>query len=488
MDRVIFHCDLNSFYASVELLDHPELRHLPVAVCGDPASRHGIILAKNEPAKAFGIKTAETIWQARKKCPRLVLLPAHHDKYREFSRQVNQLYQEYTDLVEPFGIDESWLDVTGSLHLFGGDPLALAHQLRRRVRGELGLTISVGVSFNKVFAKLGSDYKKPDAVTLISPDNFRALVWPLPVTDLLYVGRAAADTLKRFGVRTIGDLARFDREALFSLLGRHGRQLHAYANGLDRSPVSSACQENAPKSIGNGLTFPRSLSGREEICSGIAMLSDRVAVRLRRAGMKAAGVSLAIRDPDFRDISRQRRLEPPTCLARELSQAAVSLAEGCWNMDSPVRALTVSDLRGPGWRPAGPAGPSRRPQAGPPGTPGPDAGPDSGQVRPERHLPSLLRRRVPGRCAGGRRGRCNLLTGPEPLSGIRERFLRYAVSQGVIGSAPAAHSHSGRGPASPSQTGALRPVPSGIPVHSAPGAEGQRDRPAHSRDTYPSAA
>ena len=344
MDRVIFHCDLNSFYASVELLDHPELRHLPVAVCGDPASRHGIILAKNEPAKAFGIKTAETIWQARKKCPRLVLLPAHHDKYREFSRQVNQLYQEYTDLVEPFGIDESWLDVTGSLHLFGGDPLALAHQLRRRVRGELGLTISVGVSFNKVFAKLGSDYKKPDAVTLISPDSFRALVWPLPVTDLLYVGRAAADTLKRFGVRTIGDLARFDREALFSLLGRHGRQLHAYANGLDRSPVSSACQENAPKSIGNGLTFPRSLSGREEICSGIAMLSDRVAVRLRRAGMKAAGVSLAIRDPDFRDISRQRRLEPPTCLARELSQAAVSLAEGCWNMDSPVRALTVTAL------------------------------------------------------------------------------------------------------------------------------------------------
>ena len=460
MDRVIFHCDLNSFYASVELLDHPELRHLPVAVCGDPASRHGIILAKNEPAKAFGIKTAETIWQARKKCPRLVLLPAHHDKYREFSRQVNQLYQEYTDLVEPFGIDESWLDVTGSLHLFGGDPLALAHQLRRRVRGELGLTISVGVSFNKVFAKLGSDYKKPDAVTLISPDNFRALVWPLPVTDLLYVGRAAADTLKRFGVRTIGDLARFDREALFSLLGRHGRQLHAYANGLDRSPVSSACQENAPKSIGNGLTFPRSLSGREEICSGIAMLSDRVAVRLRRAGMKAAGVSLAIRDPDFRDISRQRRLEPPhlpgpgAVPGRRLPGGG--LLEHGQSRPCPDGDRPLSDLRGPGWRPAGPAGPGRRPQAGPPGTPGPDAGPDSGQVRPERHLPSLLRRRVPGRCAGGRRGRCNLLTGPEPLSGIRERFLRYAVSQGVIGSAPAAHSHSGRGPAFRCHTGVLR--------------------------------
>ncbi len=180
------------------------------------------------------------------------------------------------------------------------------------------------------------------------------------------MGRAAADTLKRFGVRTIGDLARFDREALFSLLGRHGRQLHAYANGLDRSPVSSACQESAPKSIGNGLTFPRSLSGREEICSGIAMLSDRVAVRLRRAGMKAAGVSLAIRDPDFRDISRQRRLEPPTCLARELSQAAVSpgggLLEHGQSRPCPDGDRPLSDLRGPGWRPAGPAGPGRRPR------------------------------------------------------------------------------------------------------------------------------
>ena len=346
MDRTILHCDLNSFYASVELLSLPELRESgkPVAVCGDPESRHGIILAKNEPAKAMGVKTAETIWQARQKCPDLVLLPAHREEYRKYSRIVNAIYDRFTDLVEPFSIDESWLDITGSMHLWGGDGKAIADRIRETVKAETGLTVSVGVSFNKVFAKMGSDYKKPDATTGITRENFRQLLWPLPVTDLLYVGRAAADTLKRFGVRTIGDLARFDREALFSLLGRHGRQLHAYANGLDRSPVSSACQENAPKSIGNGLTFPRSLSGREEICSGIAMLSDRVAVRLRRAGMKAAGVSLAIRDPDFRDISRQRRLEPPTCLARELSQAAVSLAEGCWNMDSPVRALTVTAL------------------------------------------------------------------------------------------------------------------------------------------------
>ena len=240
MERVIFHCDLNSFYASVELLDHPELRHLPVAVCGDPDSRHGIILAKNEPAKTFGVKTAETIWQARKKCPDLVLLPAHHDKYREVSRRVNRIYQEYTDLVEPFGIDESWLDLTGTLHLFGGNARALADQIRDRLRGELGLTISVGVSFNKVFAKLGSDYKKPDATTVITRENFRQIVWPLPVTDLLYVGRAAAQTFQKFNIRTIGDLARFDRESLFTLLGKNGAQLHDFACGLDRSPVAPA--------------------------------------------------------------------------------------------------------------------------------------------------------------------------------------------------------------------------------------------------------
>ena len=344
MDRVIFHCDLNSFYASVELLDHPELRHLPVAVCGDPESRHGIILAKNEPAKGFGVKTAETIWQARKKCPDLVLLPAHHGKYRDFSRRVNRIYQEYTDLVEPFGIDESWLDLTGTLHLFGKNPRALADHLRDRLRGELGLTISVGVSFNKVFAKLGSDYKKPDATTLITRENFRSLVWPLPVSDLLYVGRAAVQTFEKFGIRTIGDLARFDREALFSLLGKNGAQLSDFANGLDHSPVARTSQLEPPKSVGNGLTFSRNLQGAEEIRAGITQLSDQVAARLRRHHMKCQGVSLAIRDPSFRDISRQQRLSAPTCLAREIAQTAMGLARQCWNLDNPVRALTVTAI------------------------------------------------------------------------------------------------------------------------------------------------
>ena len=265
MDRVIFHCDLNCFYASVELLSHPELREVPVAVAGDPASRHGIILAKNEPAKRLGIQTAETIWQAKKKCPGLVLLPPHHGLYREYSRRVNAIYEQYTDLVEPFGIDESWLDVSGTLHLFGGDPTALADEIRRRMRQEFGLTISVGVSFNKMFAKLGSDYKKPDATTLITPENFQDIVWPLPVTDLLYVGRAAARTLERYGVHTIGQLAAFDRQALTTLLGKQGGQLWNYANGLENSPVSPAGQYTPPKSVGNGETFPRNLITQEEV-------------------------------------------------------------------------------------------------------------------------------------------------------------------------------------------------------------------------------
>ena len=344
MERIIFHCDLNSFFASVELLDHPELRHRPAAVCGDPGSRHGIILAKNEPAKRFGVKTAETIWQARQKCPELTLLPAHHGKYEDYSRRVNRIYQEYTNLVEAFGIDESWLDVTGSVHLFGGDPRALADGIRRRIRGELGLTVSVGVSFNKVFAKLGSDYRKPDATTVISRENFKALVWPLPVTDLLYVGRSAARSFQKFGIRTIGDLARFDREALYALLGRQGSQLHDYANGLDRSPVAPSWYAAPPKSVGTGLTFPRNLVGWEEIRAGISMLSDQVAARLRGCGMQCGGVCLAIRDPGFRNISRQRRLTAPTGISREIAGAALGLARECWSGQSPVRAMTVTAI------------------------------------------------------------------------------------------------------------------------------------------------
>ena len=342
MDRVILHCDMNSFYASVELLDHPELRGYPVAVCGDPDSRHGVILAKNEQAKKFGVKTAETIWQARKKCPDLQFLPAHHDKYSYYSKRVNAIYERYTDLVEPFSIDESWLDVTGSLHLVHTDGGGLADEIRRVVREELGLTISVGVSFNKILAKMGSDYNKPDATTVITRENFRELLWPLPVTDLIFVGRAAGRVLAEYGVHTIGELAAFDPNALFTLLGRQGATLHDYATGAEHAPVVPARDLPPAKSVGNGLTFPKNLVGWEELRSGVALLSDSVAARLRQMDMKCATVQIAVRDPDFRDICRQKGLPSPTYLAREITAGAMELLTASWNPKSPVRALTVT--------------------------------------------------------------------------------------------------------------------------------------------------
>ncbi len=344
MDRIILHCDLNSFYASVELLSHPDLRTVPMAVSGDPASRHGIILAKNEPAKKYGVQTAETIWQAKRKCPDLVLLPPHHQLYREYSKRVNAIYDQYTDLVEPFGIDESWLDVTHSLHLFGGDARALADALRARVKRELGLTLSVGVSFNKVFAKLGSDYKKPDATTVIGRENWREIVWPLPVGALLYVGGAARKLLGQYGVETIGQLAACRPEMLETLLGKMGLQLHDYANGLDRSPVRSRYDAEPVKSVGNGTTFPQNLTTRAQVQAGVAVLADSVATRLRRYGFYAGGLQVTVRDPQFRDRSRQCQLPAPTHLIRELTDTAMALTEQLWRPPAPIRALTVTAI------------------------------------------------------------------------------------------------------------------------------------------------
>ena len=344
MDRIILHCDLNCFYASVELLSHPDLRDVPMAVCGDPQSRHGIILAKNEPAKKFGVQTAETIWQAKKKCPDLVLLPPHHDLYREYSRKVNAIYDEYTDLVEPFGIDESWLDVTHTLHLFGGDAKLLADALRERMKRQLGLTLSVGVSFNKVFAKLGSDYKKPDATTVISRENWTDIVWPLPVGDLLYVGGAARKLLKQYGITTIGQLAACKPEMLETLMGKMGLQLYDYANGLDHDPVRSRYDAEPVKSVGNGTTFPQNLTTREQVHAGIAVLADSVASRLRHAGLYAGGVQVTLRDPQFHDRSRQRQLTAPTHLIRDLTDAAMELVYELWKPPSPIRALTVTAI------------------------------------------------------------------------------------------------------------------------------------------------
>ena len=344
MDRIVLHCDLNCFYASVELLSRPDLRDVPVAVCGDPTSRHGIILAKNEHAKKYGVATAETIWQAKKKCPDLVLLPPHHDLYHIYSKKVNAIYTEYTDLVEPFGIDESWLDITGSCHLFGGDAVKIADDIRNRVHTELGLTLSVGVSFNKIFAKLGSDYKKPDATTLISRENWKEIVFPLPIRDLLFVGRAAAKVLNQYGVYTIGELAQFPVDTLEELFGKLGLQLHEYASGEEHSPVRSWYEPEAVKSVGNSTTYRHNLTTWDAVRTGISLLADSVAMRLRHHGLYCGGVQITIKDANFKSITRQKQLPAGTHLMKDISCAAMELMESAWTPPNPIRLLGVTAI------------------------------------------------------------------------------------------------------------------------------------------------
>jgi DNA polymerase-4 len=341
-DRTILHCDMNGFFASVELLSRPDLKDRPVAVCGDPESRHGIVLAKNEAAKRFGVQTAETIGQARRKCPGLVLLPAHHDLYEAYSVKANEIYGRFTDLVEPFGIDESWLDVTGCLHLFGANGKELADRIRATVKSELGLTCSVGVSYNKIFAKLGSDYMKPDATTVIDRANYRDLVFPLPVSALLYVGKVATETLARVGIRTVGQLASLDRRICVSLLGKVGGLVHEYANGLDDSPVVPESEQRRAKSVGNGMTFPRDLLGRDDVLWGVALLVDSVGQRLRSARCRCRTVQVVLRSPAFTSISRQKKLDRPTHSTQRITEAAMDIIGASWNCSSPIRMITVT--------------------------------------------------------------------------------------------------------------------------------------------------
>ncbi len=341
MDKTILHCDLNGFFASVELLSRPELRSRPVAVCGDPEKRHGIILAKNEIAKSFGVKTAETIWQAKSKCPDLALLPANHAKYSEYSRKTNLIYLRFTNRIEPFGIDESWLDVTKSAALFGSGE-EIAEKIRRAVRTELGLTVSVGVSFNKIFAKLGSDMKKPDATTVISRENFTEKIYPLPVSDLLFIGRSTAASLARMGVRTIGDLASVPRAALVSRFGVLGGRMLDCALGASDDSVAYYGEEEAAKSVGNSTTFDHDLFGLDELKAGLSELADKVSGRLARDGLLASTVRLSIKTPDLREKQRQRRLPRPSNLRREIFECALELAKSANAHKYPVRLLGIS--------------------------------------------------------------------------------------------------------------------------------------------------
>lgn len=339
MDRVILHSDINACYASVELLFQPELRGRPVVVGGDEERRHGIVLAKTEEAKRAGVRTGMTLWQARRACPELVVVPPHFDRYIHYSREVQRIYSEYTDRREPFGIDESWLDITGCLR--AGEGERAAREIGARVKRELGLTVSVGVSWNKVFAKLGSDYKKPDAVTVIDRSNFRDIVWPLPAEELLFVGRSTRVRLAALGIHTIGDIARTEERVLKLRLGKMGELLYAYANGLDDSPVLREGEYAPAKSVGNGTTTPRDMHSLEDAMPVVVSLCECVGARLRRIGMRAGVLTLELRSPELHWISHRRRLELPTDCDRELVSTALSLLGEAHSWPAPLRSLAV---------------------------------------------------------------------------------------------------------------------------------------------------
>ena len=346
MERVILHVDANCFYASVECACNPEIKNCPVAVVGDVEKRHGIVLAANYIAKRqFGIKTGDVVWEAKRKCPQLVLRQSNMPLYIEFSKILNKILLRYTDRVESFGIDESWLDVTHSAKIFGTG-MEIAKCISEEVKSELGITVSIGVSFNKIFAKLGSDYKKPDAITQITRENFKDLVWPLPVSDLLLVGPKTTKKLLPKNIKTIGDLANTDLKYLKMWFGKHGVTIYNFANGIDDSEVHLYSEKNIIKSVGNSTTTYRDLENDDDIKMILFVLCDSVARRLREKGLYARNISISVKDSKLSCFTKQTKIQEYTNLSKDIAKAAFELFKESYKWYYPVRALgvTASDL------------------------------------------------------------------------------------------------------------------------------------------------
>lgn len=340
-DRAILHSDANCFYASVETVLNPEFRGKAIAVCGSPEERHGIVLAKSEKAKRAGVKTGMANWQANQCCRDLIIVPPQYDYYLKFSKLLHGIYRRYTDQVEPFGMDECWLDVTYS----PGDPMEIAEEIRQAVKDELGLTVSIGVSFNKVFAKLGSDYKKPDAITQISKEHFKEIVWPLPCSDLLYCGNATTAKLGSMGVRTIGGIASLPVEVMQRKFGKNGVALWKYANGLDDSRVAHQDYTAPAKSVGHGITCVADLENMDEARKVIFALSLDIGYKLRYMNLRATGVQLYVRDSELSFCSWQKRLEMATQDEGTIALAAYTLLEEKYSWRNPIRSITVTAIQ-----------------------------------------------------------------------------------------------------------------------------------------------
>ena len=341
--RAILHSDLNNFYASVECLLNPELDGFPVVVCGRKEDRHGIVLAKNMLAKKMGVKTGMVLFEAEKLCPNLKCVPARHDMYLKYSRAVRRIYLEYTDMVEPFGIDEAWLDVTSSPKC-GGDAYKIADEIRRRVKEEIGLTVSIGVSFNKVFAKLGSDIKKPDAITVINKENYKSMVWKLPASDLLYVGRATKEKLQKLNIKTIGELAVCSKAILVSKLGKWGEVLKSYACGQDQDPVRKYEERDEIKSVGNSLTYYRDIKTDDDVYALLTLLAESVCSRMKHDGFKLARtVCLTITNNNLESKIRMKKLDHASGLSGEIAGTAYELFKKNFSWgEGLVRGLGIS--------------------------------------------------------------------------------------------------------------------------------------------------
>ncbi len=339
--RVILHSDLNNFFASVEIALNPALGGKPLIVCGDPKERHGIVLAKNEEAKKYGIKTAETVYSALKKCPHLQMVESHFHEYKRFSAKVREIYGRYTEKIEECSIDECALDMTESVALFGSGE-EIAQKIRQAVKEELHLTVSVGVSFNKVFAKLASELKKPDAVTVISEENYKQVVYPLPVTELWLVGGSTAQILRKIGIQTIGELADADEAVLIKALGKRGRQVRVYARGEDEEPVKWQKTREDLKSIGNSTTLPKDITERDEVKKWFYALSESVASRLRDADVgRANTVHIVVRNERLEDSTWQTKVSP-TALCSDIAKTAFELFCKHCEKGTRVRMLGVS--------------------------------------------------------------------------------------------------------------------------------------------------
>lgn len=338
--RIILHCDLNNFFASVSLLFNKTLYDMPVAVCGREEDRHGIVLAKNEIAKKFGVKTAETVREAKKKCPNLVILPPDYEAYKKYSLMAREIYGRFTDMIEPFGIDECWLDVTGSEKLFGSG-YEIAEKIRKAIKKELGITVSVGVSFNKIFAKLGSDMKKPDGVTVITEENFKDKIWKTDAADLLFIGKSTASRLKSIGVVTIGDLARCDENTLKNLLGKTGPILKSYACGEDNSPVKYISEKSVPKSIGRSVTLDHDIDSLDEVWKILLTLSGEIAFSLKKSGLFAGGVQIHIRDSNLNVKEISSKLESGSDNSLEIARFGFNIFKENYPHSFSLRSLGI---------------------------------------------------------------------------------------------------------------------------------------------------